>query len=278
LTDWKKKVKAAAEEVWKAERTKLIDHRGGDPAMVPALVRESNLVKFDVDDEDRILKAMASDGMEPMPQYETVKNSQENVFVLETQAHAVAAPGESSASVARDTTFHRDTYQYKSPYRGIPIAGIGQPQSYDVLVYPKVVEGRFLVFADMAEATRRLMMSHESSLLLHLMKPKFEIDGRYVATDADLDDPGPIAILFKDSLGYQFTMGGSITSKDPMAAFTLSLLRSYLNASVITERLESGVGYLVNSRLVVHRGIRMPGIDGQTLLRRVLLGSPAGTQ
>jgi hypothetical protein len=35
--------------------------------------------------------------------------------------------------------------------------------------------------------------------------------------------------------------------------------------------LESGSLYVVNQRLVAHQGIRVPGVDGLTVLRRRLL-------
>jgi hypothetical protein len=43
---------------------------------------------------------------------------------------------------------------------------------------------------------------------------------------------------------------------------------------VITEQLESGTVYVIDQRRIAHRGIRAPGVDGKTVLRRVLLGLP----
>lgn len=66
-------------------------------------------------------------------------------------------------------------------------------------------------------------------------------------------------------------------SDDPLAGFALSLFRAYMASTVITERLESGSLYAVNQRRIAHRGIRVAGVDGKTVLRRVLVRFDHGT-
>ena len=231
-------------------------------------------MKVAADDEAECIERFVKDGALVMPQYEAVKAGQTDPGVLETVAKAKPASGDTSAAVARDTDFHMDGYQFCCEYCGRRIAGIGNMPDVELLSFPKVVEGRFLVFSDLCEAARKFMLAHESGHLMHLTRNRFGIDSRYLDSDTDLVAPPELAVIFRDVLGWRLHIGGSMNSSDPLAGFSLSLFRAYMASTVITERLESGSLYVVNQRRIAHRGIRVPGVDGKTVLRRVLLGFP----
>ena len=258
--------------LWREPPIRVREARGSLLADLPSMVRESGVVKVSAEDEAACVARFVDEGATVMPQYEAVRAEQEDPGVLETVAKATPTTGDTSASVARDTDFHDDAYQFYCEYCGQRIAGIGNMPDIELLSFPKVVEGRFLVFSDLCGAARKLMLAHESSQLAHLTKMRFSIDPRYEQADANLASPPDISVIYQDALGWRFHVGGSVTSRDPLAGFSLSLFRAYMASTVITERLESGTLYVVDQRRIAHRGIRVPGVDGKTMLRRVLLG------
>ena len=167
--------------LWKEPPIRVREARGSDLADLPAMVRESGVVKVAAEDEAACVARFVEEGATVMPQYEAVRAGQEDPGVLETLAKAA---------------------------------------------------------------------------------------------DPNLTSPPAISVIYRDSLGWRFHIGGSVTSSDPLAGFSLSLFRAYMASTVIIERLESGTLYVVNQRRIAHRGIRVPGVDGKTVLRRVLLGFP----
>lgn len=260
--------------LWKEPPIRVREARGSDIADLPAMVRESGVVKVAAEDEEACVSRFLAEGATVMPQYEAVRAGHEDAGVLETVAKATPSTGDTSASVARDTDFHDDAYQFSCDYCGQRIAGIGNMPDIELLSFPKVVEGRFLVFSDLCGAARKFMLAHESAQLAHLTRTRFSIDPRYEQADPKLASPPDISVIYRDALGWRFHVGGSISSSDPLAGFSLSLFRAYMASTVITERLESGTLYVVNQRRIAHRGIRVPGVDGKTVLRRVLIGFP----
>jgi hypothetical protein len=235
------------------------------------MVAEAGIVKIAAEDEAECIQRFVEQGALVLPQYESVRAGQDDTGVLETVAKATADAGDTSAAVARNTEFHMDGYQFRCEYCGHRVAGIGNMPDIELLGFPKVVEGRFLMFSDLCAAARRFMLGHETAQLIRLTQGRFTVDSRYEEADPELAPPGRISVIQRDSLGFRFHIGGSAGSRDPLLAFSLSLFRAYMASTVITERLESGTLYVVNQRRIAHRGIRVPGVDGKTVLRRVLL-------
>jgi len=260
--------------IWTQPRVKIRDARGSSLDDLPDMLAESCIVKISGEDEDRCVEILGNAGASVLEQYEAVRAGLADTGAIETVAKASAQAGDTSAVLAKETEFHQDGYQFQREYRGHVIAGVGNMPDIELLCFPKVVEGRFLVFSDLCRATRKFMRAHESSQIDHLCQACYSIDSRYADADPNLDTPHDLPLLFKDSLGWRFHLGGSMSSADPLAGFSLSLFRAYVASTVITERLESGSLYVVNQRRIAHRGIRVPGVDGKTVLRRVLLGFP----
>jgi hypothetical protein len=98
----------------------------------------------------------------------------------------------------------------------------------ELLSFPRVVEGRFLMFSDLCGAARKFTLGHETQQFLRLTQTRFSIDSRYEEADPNLTPPPPLAVIFKDGLGFRFHIGGSVGSPDPLAGFSLSLFRAYM--------------------------------------------------
>ena len=257
--------------MWSSPRARTVDLRGGTLENLVDHVHDAGIVKVPAEDETECIERLLHAGAVMLPQYESVRSGAIDDTVLETVASARAAQGATSASKSKDTEYHHDGYQFQSPYRARPIAGISNLPDVELLAFPKVVERRYLCFADLARASRALLRDHEGRVFEHLTRPTFSVDSRYRDFDPELRLPAPFSVAFSDELGCRFHIGGSVESSDPEASFALSLFRTYLSSAVTTERLESGVLYVVNQRLVAHKGIRIPSIEGKTLLRRRLL-------
>jgi hypothetical protein len=260
--------------IWSQPPVKVNEARGSSLDDLPERLTESGIVKVAAEDENECIERFTDRGAFVLPQYEAVRAGQEDPGVLETVAKATASEGDTSASVARDTDFHDDAYQFHCDYCGQRIAGIGNMPDIELLSFPKVVEGRFLMFSDLCGAARKFMLGHETGQFLRLTQTRFTIDSRYEQVDPNLSPPSTLAVIYGDALGFRFHIGGSVRSPDPLAGFSLSLFRAYMASTVITERLESGTLYVIDQRRIAHRGIRVPGVDVKTVLRRVLLGFP----
>lgn len=260
--------------VWSQAPVKVREARMGSLDCLPEQLADAGIVKVSADDEQGVVQLLTALGAAVLPQYEAVRAGQFDPGVLETVAKATAGDGDTSASVARDTEFHHDAYQFNCEYVDQQIAGIGNMPDIELLSFPRVVEGRFLMFSDLCGAARKFMLGHETGQFRRLTQTRFTIDPRYEQADPHLSTPPRLAVVHADPLGFRFHVGGSIQSPDPLAGFSLSLFRAYMASTVITERLESGTLYVIDQRRIAHRGIRVPGVDGKTVLRRVLLGHP----
>jgi hypothetical protein len=263
--------------IWAQGPARVKEARGSHLESLPEQLAENGIVKVAAEDELECIERFTARGAVVQAQYEAVHSGQEDSGVLETVAKATAADGDTSASVARDTEFHQDAYQFHCDYCGKRIAGIGNMPDIELLSFPKVVEGRFLMFSDLCGAARKFMLGHETAQFFRLSQSRFTIDPRYKMADGNLTPPPQISVVYKDSLGFRFHIGGSVGSPDPLAGFSLSLFRAYMASTVITERLESGTLYVIDQRRMAHRGIRVPGVDGKTVLRRVLMAFPKAT-
>ena len=256
--------------VFERPRTRVRDSRGRNQGSLRSCVEAEGIVKLSADDEAKIVQILELEGFDVLEQYEGVAANLPDPTVLETVAKS-KPEGTTSAFKSKSTELHQDSYQFRSPFLGHPIAGIGRLPDCEVLSFPRVVEQRALIFADLAAASRALVRAHGSALLELLMKPIFFIDPVYCQEDPNLEEPPPISVVFCDRAGFRFHLGGGVQTRDPQASFALSLFRSYAQANVIVELLESGSAYAVNQRVIAHNGIRVPGIDGLTVLRRRLL-------
>lgn len=252
------------------KRVAIYDLRGGPLDELNFHLAEHGIVKVSADDVPMALSYLAAAGAKPVPQYETVAADLPNVFELVTVARVVP-DGTTSAFKAADTALHQDGYQFASPYLGIDVAGGISMPDIEILSYLKVIERRALVFADLPAACRAMVRSHGSSFLDQLARPVFEIDPKYRDTDSRLSEEEPFPVIYQDELGFRFRVGGSVQTSDPNAAFALSLFRTFAQATVSVELLGADTAYIVNQRIVAHSGIRIPGVDGLTELRRTLL-------
>ena len=260
--------------VWSQSRVRVVDRRGESLDDLLQVLNDVGIVKVLAEDEAACLEVLGRAGAVPLKQYEAVRAGQADPYTLKTVAKATPSVGDTSAVVSRSTDFHMDGYQFCCDYCGEKIAGVGNMPDIELLSFPTVVEGRFLMFSDLCRAARKMLKAHESSKLEHLTRAAFAIDSRYEDADRDLGDPGLFSVVQRDALGWRFHLGGSVTTSDPMSGFSLSLYRAYVASTVITERLESDTLYVIDQRRIMHRGIRVPGVDGKTELRRALLAFP----
>jgi hypothetical protein len=252
------------------ERVGLYDLRGEPLEQLPAHLARYGIVKISADDTRSVIEVLGAAGALPTPQYEAVAANLPDLTELVTVAR-VTPTGTTSAFKAADTLLHQDGYQFPSPYLGAGIAGGGFMPDVEVLAFPKVVERRALVFADLPAACRAMVRSHGSGLLELLGQPIFGIDPKYRHEDPRLAEEAPFSVIYRDELGFRFRLGGSVQTTDPQAAFALSLFRMFAQSTVLVELLESGTAFVINQRIIAHSGIRIPGVDGLTELRRTLL-------
>lgn len=252
------------------ERVGIYDLRGEPLNRLSARLAQHGIVKISADDMKSAIELLEASGAVPVPQYETVAADLPDVMELVTVARVVPN-GTTSAFKAADTTLHQDGYQFASPYQGIDTAGGVNMPDVEALAFPKVVERRALVFADLPAACRAMVRSHGSGLLELLGQPVFTVDPKYREQDPRLGEEPSFSVIYRDELGFRFRLGGSVQTADPQAAFALSLFRTFAQSTVLVELLESGTAYIINQRITAHSGIRIPGVDGLTELRRTLL-------
>lgn len=234
-----------------------------------AKLQRRNLLILESRSEPEVLAKFAEDGAVAQPQYESVRAGASDVRRLETLARASGAT--TNAGAANHTAEHQDGYQFWREYMNLLIAGIGHMPDIEILGYPRVVEERWLEFFDLPSAALGVLAQHGTRFLSLLTKPLFTIDPKYRAEDSALGDPGFFPIVFRDRLGVRFHIGGSVIAPDPEANVALTLFRDEMRKTAITLKVESDSLFVVNQRVIAHRGIRWCGRDGLTLLTRVLL-------